>query len=143
MDKRLISTVIELKQIHAIETWGLRHRVMWADKPLDFVKLPNDAQGLHYGLFEDSKLVSVISMFANGEQAQFRKFATDMSRQGKGYGSRLLNFMIDEAKKQGIKELICDARVTAIGFYEKFGMQIDSEVFQKSGKDYVRMSLKI
>lgn len=105
--------------------------------------LPNDAQGLHYGLFEDSKLVSVISMFINGEQAQFRKFATDMSRQGKGYGSQLLRFLIDEARKKEVKELYCDARVTATGFYEKFGMQIDSDVFQKSGKDYVRMSLKI
>ncbi len=135
--------MIEIKQIQAYETWALRHLVMWPDKPLDFVMLPNDAQGLHYGLFDSGQLVSVISMFIEGEKAQFRKFATDTSYQGKGYGSQLLHFLIEEARKLGIKELTCDARVSATGFYERFGMQISSEVFQKSGKDYVRMRVEI
>jgi GNAT superfamily N-acetyltransferase len=135
--------LIDLKQIQAHETWALRHKVMWPDKPLDFVILPNDADGVHYGLFENGQLVSVISLFVKGEQAQFRKFATDTTYQGKGYGSMLLKFLIDRAKDLNIKELICDARVSAIGFYERFGMKVDSEIFQKSGKDYVRMSLRI
>ncbi len=135
--------MIDLKQIQADETWALRYKVMWPDKPLDFVILPNDEEGLHYGLFENEQLISVISMFVKGEQAQFRKFATDTAYQGKGYGSKLLTYLIDTAKGVNIKELTCDARVTAIGFYEKFGMETDSEVFQKSGKDNVRMSLRI
>ncbi len=105
--------------------------------------LPNDADGLHYGLFDSGQLVSVISMFVSDKHAQFRKFATDNAYQGKGFGSQLLGFLIDTAKGLNIKELACDARITAIGFYEKFGMKVNSEVFQKSGKDYVRMSLMI
>lgn len=135
--------MIDLKQIQADETWALRHKVMWPDKPFDFVILPNDEDGSHYGLFENGQLVSVISMFVKGEQAQFRKFATDTAYQSNGYGSQLLAFLIDTAKDLNIKELTCDARITAISFYERFGMEIDSEVFQKSGKDYIRMSLKI
>jgi GNAT superfamily N-acetyltransferase len=135
--------LIDLKQIQADETWALRHKVMWPYKPLDFVILPNDADGWHYGLFENGQLVSVISMFIKGEEAQFRKFATDTAYQGKGYGSKLLVFLIDKAKDVSVKELNCNARVTAIGFYEKFGMKVDSEIFQKSGKDYVRMCLRI
>ena len=135
--------MIDLKQIQAYETRALRHKVMWPDKPIDFVILPNDADGLHYGLFENQQLISVISLFVDGDHAQFRKFATDNAYQGKGYDTQLLNFMIAEAKRLRVRELSCDARVTAIGFYEKFGMRIDSEVFQKSGKDYVRMRLKV
>jgi len=135
--------LIDLKQIRADETWALRHRVMWPDKPIDFVILPNDEEGLHYGLFENGQLVSVISMFVRGEQAQFRKFATDTAYQSKGYGSRLLVYLIETSRDLNIKELNCDARITAISFYKRFGMEIDSEVFQKSGKDFIRMSLKI
>lgn len=135
--------MIDLKQIQADETWALRHKVMWPDKPLDFVILPNDADGLHYGLFENGQLVSVISMFVKGDKAQFRKFATDAAYQGKGYGSQLLVYLIDTSRDLNIKELNCDARITAISFYKRFGMEIDSEVFQKSGKDYIRMSLRI
>lgn len=135
--------MIDLKQIQADETWALRHKVMWPDKPLDFVILPNDADGLHYGLFENGQLVFVISMFVKGDKAQFRKFATDAAYQGKGYGSQLLVYLIDTSRDLNIKELNCDARITAISFYKRFGMEIDSEVFQKSGKDYIRMSLRI
>jgi ribosomal protein S18 acetylase RimI-like enzyme len=116
---------------------------MWPDKPLDFVILPNDIKGLHYGLFADGQLVSVISMFVDGGHAQFRKFATDNAYQGKGFGTQLLTFLIEEAKNSGIKTLSCDARVTAINFYEKFGMKVASEVFQKSGREYVKLRLQV
>ncbi|MFN3848206.1 MAG: GNAT family N-acetyltransferase [Spirosomataceae bacterium] len=132
-----------IKQISATETWPLRHEVMWPDKPIDFIKLPNDAEGLHFGFFEEGVLVSVISLFVSENRGQFRKFATKRNLQGKGYGSKLLGFVIEESKRMKLSELWCDARTSAIGFYEKFGMRIDSEVFQKSGKDYVKMNLKL
>ncbi|WP_229236227.1 GNAT family N-acetyltransferase [Emticicia sp. TH156] len=139
----LPNKLIELKQIQAEDTRQLRHKVMWPDQHPDFVVLPNDAEGLHYGLLEDGKLVSVVSLFRDGHQAQFRKFATDTAMQGRGYGTQLLQYMIEQALAMGIKELWCDARVTAIGFYERFGMKADSAVFQKNGKDYVCMGLDL
>lgn len=116
---------------------------MWANKPLDFVMLPNDSDGFHYGLFKNQQLVSVISMFVNNNSGQFRKFATDKTQQGNGYGTQLLTFLIEEAKNIGLQELTCDARVSAVTFYERFGMKTCSEIFQKSGKDYVKMIVKI
>ena len=38
--------------------------------------LQDDEDGLHFGLFNKEKLVSVVSLFIDGEEAQFRKFAT-------------------------------------------------------------------
>lgn len=133
--------MIEIKQITPAETWQIRHEVMWADKPIDFIKLPNDDDGFHYGLFDGGALVSVISLFIEQSSGRFRKFATRADLQGKGYGSKLLSFLIKEAEQRKLTEVWCDARTSAIGFYEKFGMKISSEVFQKSGKDYVRMNL--
>lgn len=135
--------MIEIKQIDASETWPLRHKVMWPNKPLDFVVLPNDDEGLHFGLFEKELLVSVISLFINGQEGQFRKFATDDYYQGKGYGTKLLNYLIGEAQKQNIKSLKCNARITAVAFYQRFGMKVASESIRKNGKDYVIMELVI
>jgi GNAT superfamily N-acetyltransferase len=134
---------MRIKQIAAHETWPLRHEAMWPDKPSDFVKLPNDEAGFHYGLLVGDDLVSVISLFIEQLSGQFRKFATRTNLQGKGYGSELLTFLIEEAKQKNLNELWCDARTSAIEFYVKFGMKISSEVFQKSGKDYVRMCLSL
>ena len=123
------------------QTWPLRHTVMWPDKPLDYVKLPEDAHGIHYGLFVNDHLVSVISLFIKGEDAQFRKFATALSHQGKGYGSQLLKYLMQEAASKGIKKLWCNARKDKASFYENFGMIKTSHSFIKGGIGYVVMEL--
>ena len=132
---------MKIKEIEASETWPLRHKVMWPNKPLDFVVLPNDEEGLHFGLFEKEMLVSVISLFIESQDGQFRKFATDNYYQGKGFGTKLLNHLISEAKKRNIKNLRCNARMTAIEFYQRFGMNVASDIIRKNGKDYVLMEL--
>lgn len=133
--------MILIKQIVASETWPLRHKVMWPNKPLDFVVLPNDEEGLHFGLYEKEMLVSVISLFINGNEGQFRKFATDDNFQGRGYGTKLLNHLIAEAKKLNIRSLRCNSRITAIEFYQRFRMKVASDIIRKNGKDYVMMEL--
>lgn len=136
-----LKKMIKIKEISAAETWSLRHKVMWPNKPLEFVILPEDEDGFHYGLFEKERLVSVISLFKIGSEGQFRKFATDKDFQGKGYGSKLLSHLINEAKLRSIDCLFCSARTTAISFYEKFGMKLASDIVRKNGKDYVKMEI--
>lgn len=133
---------MEIKEISASETWPLRHKVMWPNKPLDFVFLPLDAEGIHYVLFENNILISVISLFINNQEGQFRKFATDDYFQGRGYGTKLLDHLIEKAKKLNLKSLKCDARITAIEFYQRFGMKVASDVVRKNGMDYVMMELE-
>lgn len=135
--------MIEILEIDASETWPLRHKVMWPSKLIDFVILPNDEDGIHYGLFEKEKLVSVISLFINqnAKEAQFRKFATDLGFQRKGYGTELLLFLIKESKKLHVKKLTCSARISAIEFYKKLEMKVCSDVIIKNGKEYVLMEL--
>lgn len=87
-----------IAEITAEETWPIRHEVMWPDMPFDFVKVDNDNEGLHLGLFLGDKLSSIISVFKIGSSWQFRKFATLVEEQGKGLGSQLLKHVIDQAK---------------------------------------------
>ncbi|MEP3209762.1 MAG: GNAT family N-acetyltransferase [Maribacter sp.] len=121
-----------IKSITAKETWPLRHAVMWPQMPFDFVKLPEDPDGYHFGLFIDKELVSVVSLFQTADGiAQFRKFATLANRQGKGYGAKLLSHLIEFAQKQGFRALWCNARADKIAFYKKFGMGETQEFFTK------------
>ncbi len=128
-----------IRQISATETWPIRHYVMWPDQPFAFIQLPNDKQGLHYGLFLDKKLIAVISLFINGENGQFRKFATLTNQQGKGYGSQLLHYIIGLAKNRGLSKIWCNARMEKSGYYEKFGLVKTNKHFSKKGIDYVVM----
>ncbi len=132
---------IKIELIKASETWSLRHQVMWPGRSIDYVKLPQDDQGIHYGLFVSGGLISVISLFITQEEAQFRKFATLSSAQGKGYGGQLLSHLIKQARHKGIKRLWCNARIDKTTYYERFGMTPTQATFSKGGIDYMVMEL--
>ncbi len=123
----------------ACDTWEIRRKVLWPSKPLDYVKLPKDEEGLHFGININGRLVSVISLFITGEEAQFRKFATLTTDQGKGYGTQLLNHLMEEAVNRGVKRLWCNARVETASFYKRFGMQETETRFFKGDIPYVVM----
>lgn len=130
---------MEIKHIKKEQAWQLRHEVMWPERDLSYVQLSDDEKGVHYGLVEEEALISVVSLFIDGEEAQFRKFATRLSDQGKGYGSRLLTHMLKEAYQAGVKRIYCNARSNKVSFYEKFGLGCTDLQFTKGGKDYVVM----
>lgn len=130
---------MEIRIIQKEEAWKLRHEVMWPEREPDYIKLADDKLGVHYGLYLGEQLVSVLSLFINGTEAQFRKFATLELEQGLGYGSRLLQTVLKEAEQAGVQRIYCNARTYKAGFYKKFGMQATEEVFSKGGKDYVVM----
>ncbi|MFC4321237.1 GNAT family N-acetyltransferase [Litchfieldia salsa] len=128
-----------IRRIDMQDAWTIRHHVMWPDQPFDFIKLEDDPSGIHFGLFSDKDLVSVISLFISNEEAQFRKFATVEHEQGKGYGSVLLSYLLKEAKSYEVKRIWCNARENKINFYKKAGLQETKDRFVKAGKAYIIM----
>ena len=129
----------KIKQIKASETLVIRHKVMWPDKPFDFVKLPNDEKGRHFGLFVNEELVSIISLFVENNEAQFRKFATLDEFQGLGYGSILLKKIVDLVASDGFEKLWCNARVEKSKFYKRFGFKLTDRTYMKAGIEFVIM----
>ncbi|TCJ14080.1 GNAT family N-acetyltransferase [Flaviaesturariibacter flavus] len=133
----------EIRTLAPESVWPLRHRVMYPAFDFDAIKLADDAEGVHLGLFDDNVLVSIVSLFRRGTGMQFRKFATETAVQGKGYGSTLLNHVIAYARQQGAARLWCNARRNASGFYQRFGFRETPEVFFKDGYDFVVMQLEL
>ena len=131
---------MEIRKITAEETWELRQRVMWPTKSIEYVQLKDDNQGVHYGGFIENNLISVISLFYQDKQAQFRKFATCAHEQGKGYGTQLLKHVFIEGKEMGANKIWCHARVDKMNFYQGFGLEVVGEPFARDGKKYVLMS---
>ena len=134
---------MEIKTIPYQYTWPIRHQVMWPNQTIDYVKLPNDEQGIHYGLFVQNHLVSIISVFVINQEAQFRKFATLIEEQGKGYGTHLLTYLFTELTHKKVDKIWCNARLEKAGYYEKFGMIKTEQTFSKGGIPYVIMEKKL
>jgi ribosomal protein S18 acetylase RimI-like enzyme len=132
---------VNIQLITADEALPVRQQVLWPDKPLSFCRVADDEDGIHYGAYVNNELVSVASVYVLDRQARLRKFATYASHQGKGIGSRVLNHIIADLSNKKIGYFWCDARETAIDFYRRFGMEVESERFYKSNVAYVKMSL--
>lgn len=130
---------IEIQKVNADDLMEIRHLVLWPDKPREFVKVPEDENGTHFGLYFESTLVSVISLFGDGQDIRFRKFATLPGLQGKGLGSRLLQHAIAYAQAQGYTRMWCDARTDALRFYERFGFKKFSKPFFKEHIEYYKI----
>jgi GNAT superfamily N-acetyltransferase len=127
---------IYIEQIRPELTWRLRQRVLYPEQKLHEMEMDEDNNGLHFAAFKDNDIIGVISLFAKGDDYQFRKFAVDAGVQKMGIGSQMLAYITDFAKTNGAKRLWCNARVAAISFYTRAGFQQTGNFFSKNGFDY-------
>lgn len=134
---------LTIRQIDWQQTIPVRHLVLWPDRPPAFSQVENDAAGQHFGGFIDDTLVCVASVFIEGEQARLRKYATLPEFQSQGVGTQVLSAIFAYLKQAKLSYFWCDARESAIGFYQRFGMQVEGERFYKSEVAYVKMVIKV
>ena len=132
---------MEIQSILASQTWEIRKKVMWPNQPFEFVQLEEDNFGLHFGVFDQEKLVSIVSCFIVGDEMQFRKLATLEEYQGNGIASLLLNHILKLAKDKGLRKVWCNARSNKKSFYEKFGMRDTGKNFSKLGQEFSIMEI--
>jgi N-acetylglutamate synthase-like GNAT family acetyltransferase len=128
-----------VEQIFPSLTWRIRHVTMYPDHPFDFVKLPKDFDGVHFGIYVDHELSGVVSLFIDGDVGQFRKLAVLPSAQHQGLGTQLMDYLIDFCKVQKLTKLWCNARVNAADFYLRLGFQTTDKTYTADGFDFVIM----
>lgn len=133
----------EIKDIPLQTIWQIRREVMYPQQTLEAMQLPDDAGGLHLGLFDKEQLCSVISLFIRGGDMQFRKFATLPHLQGKGYGSALLAHIFALAKEKGLERVWCNARITATQLYRRFGMLPYGDPWEAQGHRFIKMQVQL
>jgi phosphoribosylformimino-5-aminoimidazole carboxamide ribotide isomerase len=121
----------------------MRQTVMYPQETIDFVKLEEDAVGLHWGIYVKGEVISVISVFEERGSVQFRKFATKVDQQGKGYGTSLLQYVLDWAKRHNKQSIWCNARLSATSIYKKFGMQATGATWHKYGIEFIKMEKQL
>jgi len=134
---------MDIQIITLDEALPIRHCVLWPNKSLSFCKVDGDETANHYGVYLNNALISVASVYIKGKVAKLRKFATLEGFQRRGAGTQLINHIIAELKIAGIETFWCDARTTALGFYQKFGMAVQGAEFAKSDIAYYKMEVSL
>jgi predicted GNAT family N-acyltransferase len=136
---RLAGRDVLLRQAAFDEIIALRHAVLRPGLPPESAAFDGDdaPDTHHFGAFDGGAAVGCLSFMRrdrDGEAHQLRGMATAAAVRGAGVGRALLAFA-DEAlvAATGIHGLWCNARVESIGFYERVGWVVVSDVFDVPG----------
>jgi len=111
-----------------------------ANRPLELAKFEGDDldQTFHLGAFIDNKLVSVASFYFENHpllteepyQYRLRGMATLPEYQRKGLSSELLRVAFPIIKQNLCTLVWCNARESAVGYYQKVGFEKMGEIFE-------------
>lgn len=137
-----------IKFIPVEETLLMRNEILREGKlSLDECRFPSDLLpgAFHLGYYQHRELACIASFHPQtygdfgGAGFQLRGMATTEKYRGKGIGNQLLNFAIVYLKGQKANYLWCNARETALRFYQNVGFEVISDrfVIPVTGPHYV------
>ncbi|HHF2940589.1 TPA: GNAT family N-acetyltransferase [Vibrio diabolicus] len=132
---------MDIRKVTTAEVLPIRHLALWPNKSPSFCEVEGDDSATHYGAYADGKLVCVASVYNNGHKARLRKFATLPEYQGQGIGTKVIESLVRDLKREKVSYFWCDARTSALSFYQKFGLCVEGEEFHKSNVAYFKMSV--
>lgn len=122
--------MVQVKQISHEETYEirkdvLRRNITLTEKNIEDLLITT----FHFGGFVDGKLIGIATFIQNdntlfdGFQYRLRGMATLDAYQGKGIGGSVLKEAIKFLKEKNVEVLWCNARTSALNFYQKLGFK--------------------
>ena len=128
--------MVKIRIISLEETYQIRKEVLRKNIDLPYTFNGDlEKETIHLGLYLNNNLTGVVSFMKSthkdlkGEQYQLRGMAILHELQGKGYGKILILNGIEKLKKKQIEIVWCNARVSALHFYQKNGFQTIGDEF--------------
>jgi predicted GNAT family N-acyltransferase len=139
---------LDVEQVPVYLVLPLRQKVLRPNHDVGVVGFEGDSAGTHFAAFDESSaIVGVVSLIGDlsdsGNRARWRLrgMASDPDRQGQGIGRELILGLLDFVARAGGGEVWCNARLQAVGFYQRFGFAVIGEVFEEPGiGPHVRMT---
>ncbi|MGH1332667.1 MULTISPECIES: GNAT family N-acetyltransferase [unclassified Exiguobacterium] len=133
--------MMEVQIITAEEVIPLRHDVLRPHQPREACIYPDDALAstFHLGGIKAQQIVAIGSFSeqshaqAPGATYQLRGMASSEEVRGEGYGRALIEEARRLLKERQVTAWWCNARVTALPFYERLGLERVGEPFLIEG----------
>lgn len=138
---------MNVRPVSAADTRPLRSEVLRPGQPPTDLVYPGDAVAgsFHAGAFVDGALVGIATVYPEAmpltpaadldpsNAFRLRGMATRAGLQGQGIGRVVLGRCIEHVREAGADVLWCNARVSALGFYERLGFQTVGDEFDIAG----------
>lgn len=128
---------VRVGRVSPDEVLALRHRVLRAGRPVETARFSGDLDPgtIHYAASAGGEVVGVASLLRRpfpdgaGPEVQLRGMAVAPELQKSGIGRALLVTIVAEVGEP----IWCNARESAVPFYERTGWRICSDRFEIEG----------
>jgi len=129
-------------------TLALRDKVLRAPLGLAFdeafLAQEKDPGQFHVAAFEGDALLGCLILTDAGQGfLKMRQVAVDDNVQGKGVGRALCDFSESFGRERGFKEIILNARETAVPFYSRLSYETVSDLFVEVGIPHRKMRKRL
>ncbi len=92
---------------------------------------------------KNKKPVATGRVYHDGKNYRIGRIAVLKEERGKYYGDFVVRLLVNKAFMAGAEEVVIDAQVKAIPFYEKIGFYSYGEIFKEDGIDHIKMIAKL
>lgn len=131
--------MVTIKRVTTAQVRPIRHAVLRVGQPYaSTLWAGDDAEGtVHFGAFDADTLVGIASLLladpatpAVNAQLRLRGMAVLPDQRRKGLGNLLLDGCFAYAQAHQFQGMWCNARVSALAFYEAYGFQTHGDMFE-------------
>jgi predicted GNAT family N-acyltransferase len=138
--KLLVAAFGSSEQLQAVE---LRRDVLRTPLGLDFTpeELAAEQDDLHLVALDPDVVACLVLTRVDEVRMKMRQVAVDPHRQGGGVGSQLVRFSEEVARERGYREMVLNARETAVPFYLRLGYRQVGERFEEVTIPHFKMRL--
>jgi predicted GNAT family N-acyltransferase len=129
-------TVVEITTRAEMDlAWRLRRKVFIQEQrvPEEIEMDADDAIAFHVLACDGDSAVGCGRMVTEGDHVKIGRMAVLRERRGEGIGRRVLEFLMDTARRRGIHRAVLHAQLTAEGFYLRNGYRPHGEPFEEAG----------
>jgi predicted GNAT family N-acyltransferase len=130
---------MKVREISAQDTIQIRHEVLRKNKPIETCSFIGDnlKSTYHIGVFFDAVLVGICTLIKKEKAIQQKLFSYQLrgmavleAYQGQRAARQLMEFLPEFLKTKEISHIWCNARLTAVSFYVKYGFETDGIPFE-------------
>lgn len=133
-----------IRVIRDSDTWPVRQKVLRPHQQASDMSFPFDdnPESMHLGFFTGGEVVGILSVYPMDRQEKYsrewyriRGMAVVPDQQGQGVGHKLMDeaFKRLERRVNPGSQIWCNARTSAVGFYEKHGFIKEGDEFEIQG----------
>ena len=138
----LHASAMRVRFIRTEDTYPLRLLVLRPGGVIEDTHFANDRLegSFHLGGVLDNSIVCVGSFYPEKhaslkgwKQFRLRGMATHPDHQNQGAGEKLLRFALEHLRAKKVDLLWCNARIKAVPFYKRLGLQVEGAAFDIEG----------